>query len=173
MIAYLRKIITFKWTSRSIIGIVLFTHCHVIANISIVNEYFTFAGLEQKRVDDLMRKPSTECIWNLLSSDSTRQGSFPVVKEFCQFLLLLMNKAEQGSTLLYQVPVHITYKVDHNTTGLAADKSPQFFPTEVDLLDISPWQTTDWSCPKVLSLKRLVVGSWFLLWGSVQLSTVY
>ena len=85
MIAYLRKIITVKWTSRSITVIVLFTHCYVIANISIINEYFTFAELEQKRVDDLMRKPSTECIWNLLSSDFTCQRSFPVVQGGTRF----------------------------------------------------------------------------------------
>lgn len=105
-----------------------------------MRQYLTFAGLER-----FIHNPSTQTIWDLLFSNSTRVGPFPVVKEFCQFFLLLLNKAEQGSKLPYQVPIHVRCKLDPRYRDIwQTVHRPGFLKTEVGLAEyvdriLNPW----------------------------------
>ena len=135
MIHCLRKIITIKWaSSQPITCITPLILCHVVANISTVEQYLTFGGLDQTKIKELIDTPTTQVIWDLLSSDSPREGPFPVVKEFCQYFLLLMNKVEQGWRLPYWVPIKVRCDINPSYRHIwRLFHSPGFYKTETDL----------------------------------------
>ena len=136
MMVRLKETITIKWESKLMTGNIISINCNIIANTSTVDEYLRYGGFKEKTIKELMKKSSTEIIWNLLSSDTSRKGPFPVVKEFCQFFLLLVNKAEQGSPLPCQVPVHVRCKLDPQYRQIWQQfYRPGFYKTEVDLAE--------------------------------------
>lgn len=82
----------------------------------------------------MIDRPTTHVIWDLLSSDSTRQGPFPVVREFSQFFLLLVNKAEQECKLPHQVPIDVRCQIDPQYRQIFQQlRRPHFFKTNLQL----------------------------------------
>lgn len=136
MIAFLKKFITIRWTSsKSIINITSLIRCHVHVNINTMKQYFTFAEFEQTRIKKLIEISTTQIIWDLLSSDSTRERPFSVVTKFCQYFFLLMNKMKQNWKLPYWISVKIRCRVNPQYRQIWHQFHREgFYKTKTDLI---------------------------------------